>query len=123
MANRPAQTQSDGSQGPYNVLESTDGGAQMAGEPTACVIVQGGDGRREMGVVQMGTQARQALVKRAKDAADKVRRWGDVVELEPMNAFERRIVHQAIKDDPDIETHSVEVDGTEKKAILLRPKH
>ena len=61
MANRPAQTQSDGSQGPYNVLESTDGGAQMAGEPTACVIVQGGDGRREMGVVQMGTQARQAL--------------------------------------------------------------
>jgi len=68
-------------------------------------------------------QARQALVKRAKDAADKVRRWGDVVELEPMNAFERRIVHQAIKDDPDIETHSVEVDGTEKKAILLRPKH
>ncbi|HEX4343426.1 MAG TPA: R3H domain-containing nucleic acid-binding protein [Verrucomicrobiae bacterium] len=68
-------------------------------------------------------QARDALVKRAKDAAEKVRRWGDVVELEPMNAFERRIVHQAIKDDPDIETHSVEVEGTEKKAILLRPKH
>jgi predicted RNA-binding protein Jag len=44
------------------------------------------------------------------------------VELEPMNAFDRRIVHQAIKDDPDVETHSVEVDGTEKKALLLRPK-
>ena len=68
-------------------------------------------------------QAKEALVKRAKDAADKVRRWGDIVELEPLNAYERRIVHQAIKDDPDIETHSVEVDGTEKKAILLRPKH
>ena len=67
-------------------------------------------------------QAKEALVKRAKDAADKVRRWGDIVELEPLNAFERRIVHQAIKDDPDIETHSVEVDGTEKKAILLRPR-
>jgi spoIIIJ-associated protein len=67
-------------------------------------------------------QAREALVKKAKDAADKVRRWGDVVELEPMGAFDRRIVHQAIKDDPDIETHSVEVEGTEKKAILLRPK-
>jgi spoIIIJ-associated protein len=67
-------------------------------------------------------QARDALVKKAKDAADKVRRWGDAVELEPMNAFDRRIVHQALKDDPDVETHSVEVDGTEKKALLLRPK-
>jgi len=69
------------------------------------------------------TQAREALVKKAKDAAEKVRRWGDVVELEPLGAFDRRVVHQALKDDPDIETHSVEVEGTEKKAILLRPKH
>ncbi len=68
-------------------------------------------------------QARDLLVKKAKDAAEKVRRWGDVVELEPMSAFDRRIVHQALKDDPDIETHSVEVEGTEKKAILLRSKH
>jgi spoIIIJ-associated protein len=68
------------------------------------------------------TQARDALVKKAKDAADKVRRFGDIVELEPLNSFERRIVHQAIKDDPDIETHSVEVEGTDKKVILLRPK-
>jgi spoIIIJ-associated protein len=68
-------------------------------------------------------QAREALVKRAQEAAEKVRRWGDPVELEPMNAFDRRVVHQALKDDPDIETHSVEVDGSDKKAILLRPKH
>jgi predicted RNA-binding protein Jag len=46
-----------------------------------------------------------------------------VVELEPMSAFERRIVHQSLKDDPGIETQSVAVDGTDKKAILLRPKH
>ena len=67
--------------------------------------------------------AREALVKKAQDAAEKVRRWGDVVELEPLSAFDRRIVHQALKDDPDIETHSVEVEGTDKKAILLRPRH
>jgi spoIIIJ-associated protein len=67
--------------------------------------------------------ARDALVKKAKEAAEKVRRWGDVVELEPLNAFDRRIIHQALKDDPGIETHSVEVEGTDKKAILLRPKH
>jgi len=68
-------------------------------------------------------QARDALVKKAKEAAEKVRRWGDVVELEPLSAFDRRIIHQALKDDPTVETHSVEVEGTEKKAILLRPKH
>src|SRR5512136_223101 len=37
-------------------------------------------------------QAREALVKKAKEAAEKVRRWGDVVELEPLNAFDRRII-------------------------------
>jgi spoIIIJ-associated protein len=68
-------------------------------------------------------QAREALVKKALDAAEKVRRWGDVVELEPLSAFDRRIIHQALKDDPGVETKSVEVEGTEKKAILLRPKH
>ena len=67
--------------------------------------------------------AREALVKKARDAAEKVRRWGDIVELEPMNAFDRRIIHNALKDDPSVETHSVEVEGTTKKAILLRPKH
>ncbi len=67
-------------------------------------------------------QAREALVKKAQEAAEKVRRWGDIVELEPLSAFDRRIIHQALKDDPTIETYSVEVEGTEKKAILLRPK-
>jgi spoIIIJ-associated protein len=68
------------------------------------------------------SEAREAPVKKAKEAADKVRRWGDVVELEPMAAFDRRIVHQTLRDDPDVETQSVEVDGTEKKALLLRPR-
>ena len=68
------------------------------------------------------TQAREALIKKAKEAAEKVRRWGDVVELEPLNAFDRRIVHGTLKDDPGVETYSVEVEGTDKKAILLRPK-
>lgn len=68
-------------------------------------------------------QAREALVQKAHEAAEKVRRWGDIVELEPMNAFDRRVVHNALKDDPAVETHSVEVEGTKKKAVLLRPKH
>ena len=67
-------------------------------------------------------QARDALVKKAKDAAEKVRRWGDAVELEPMGSFDRRIVHQSLKDDPDVETQSVEVEVTDKKVLILRPK-
>ncbi len=68
------------------------------------------------------SQARDALVKKAQEAAEKVRRWGDIVELEPMNSSDRWIVHNALKDDPDIQTSSVEVEGTSKKAILLKPK-
>src|SRR5580692_7574724 len=68
------------------------------------------------------SQAREALIKKTMEAAEKVRRWGDVVEMEPLNAFDRRIVHNALKDDPDIETHSVEVEGTDKKVILFRPR-
>lgn len=68
------------------------------------------------------SQARDALIKKAKEAAEKVRRWGDAVELEPMGSYDRRVVHHALRDDPDVETHSVEVDGSDKKALLLRPK-
>lgn len=68
-------------------------------------------------------QARAALIKRAQEAAEKVRQRGDIIELEPMSAYDRRIVHHALKDDPTIETHSVEIDGTTKKVILLRPRH
>jgi spoIIIJ-associated protein len=68
------------------------------------------------------SQAREALVKKAKEAAEKVRRWGDAVELEPMGSYDRRVVHHTLRDDPDVETHSVEVEGTDRKALILRPK-
>jgi spoIIIJ-associated protein len=68
-------------------------------------------------------KARDTLVQKAQAAAEKVRRWGDIVEMEPMSAFDRRIIYNSLKDDPGIEAASVEVEGTTKKAILLRPKH
>lgn len=68
-------------------------------------------------------KSRQVLVSKAKEAAEKAHRWGDVIELEPMNAFERRIVHNVLKEhDEHIEANSIEVEGTSKKAIVLRPK-
>ena len=68
------------------------------------------------------SQAREALMKKAQEAAEKVRRWGEPVELEALGSFDRRIIHHAFKDDPDVETQSVEVDGTDKKVLLLRPR-
>jgi spoIIIJ-associated protein len=68
-------------------------------------------------------KARETLVQKAQAAAEKVRRWGDVVELEPMSAFDRRIIYSALKEAEGIEAVSVEAEGTVKKAILLRPKH
>ena len=68
------------------------------------------------------TENRESLVKQAQAAAEKARRWGEVIELDPMNAFDRRVVHQALSDVEDITTESIEVEGTNNKVILVRPK-
>ena len=68
------------------------------------------------------TENRESLVKKANEAADKARRWGEVVEMEPMTAFDRRTVHQTLAEAEGISTESIEVDGTNNKVILVRPK-
>ena len=67
------------------------------------------------------TENRDDLVKQAKAAAEKARRWGEVIELDPMNAFDRRAGHQTLSDVEDITTESIEVEGTNNKVILIRP--
>ena len=68
------------------------------------------------------TENRESLVKQAQAAAEKARRWGEVVELNPMNAFDRRIVHQTLADVEDVTTESIEIEDTNNKVILVRPK-
>ena len=67
------------------------------------------------------TENREDLVKQAKAAAEKARRWGEVVEMEPMNAFDRRVVHQTLTEVEDVTTESIEVEGTTNKVVLVRP--
>lgn len=43
----------------------------------------------------------------AKNLASKAKRTGKDVELEPMNPFERRIIHYALQGDKAVETYSV----------------
>ena len=68
------------------------------------------------------TENRESLIKKANEAADKARRWGEVVELEPMTAFDRRTVHQALAEAEGITTESIEIDGTTNKVVLVRLK-
>ncbi|MEC8927957.1 MAG: KH domain-containing protein [Verrucomicrobiota bacterium] len=67
-------------------------------------------------------QSKNELAKQANAAAEKARRWGDIVEMEPMNAYDRRIVHQTLKDREDVVSESIEVEGTSNKVIIIRPK-
>lgn len=53
----------------------------------------------------------------ARKAADQVRTRGEPVELEPMTAAERRVVHMAVADDPDIVSESTG-EGRERRVVI-----
>ncbi|MEZ4516877.1 MAG: R3H domain-containing nucleic acid-binding protein [Chloroflexota bacterium] len=48
----------------------------------------------------------QALTRLAERMADKAVRRGQPVSLEPMSSYERRIIHMALRDSPDVYTES-----------------
>jgi len=66
-------------------------------------------------------QSTEQLEQQARDAAKEVKRWGDPVKMPEMNAHDRRIIHMALRDDPDIETQS-EGEGAMKKVVISLKK-
>lgn len=48
----------------------------------------------------------ETLKRLARRIADKVRKTGRAVKLEPMNPYERRIIHSALQDDVSVDTYS-----------------
>jgi spoIIIJ-associated protein len=53
--------------------------------------------------------------------AEQASATGQRVELEPMTAVERKIVHEKLKDDPEVETAS---EGTEpNRFVVIYPRH
>ncbi len=60
----------------------------------------------------------ESLVRLAYVTADKVRQTHNSILLEPMNPFERRLIHTTLNDIPDIETKS-EGDGLYKQVRVL----
>jgi len=60
----------------------------------------------------------ETLVRLAYNTADKVRSTRNSILLEPMNPFERRLIHTTLNDIPDVETKS-EGDGLYKQVRVL----
>ena len=60
----------------------------------------------------------ESLVRLAYTTADKVRSSKNSILLEPMNPFERRLIHTTLNDIPDIETKS-EGDGLYKQVRVF----
>jgi spoIIIJ-associated protein len=76
--------------------------------PSPVRVVIDADGYRE--------RRAEALRADADDAADEVAQTGRPVELDPMPASERRVVHEHLRDRDDVETHS---EGDEPDRYLV----
>lgn len=77
-----------------------------------------GANRRPVTVDAAGYRARRAatLEALAVRSAERASATGRRVELEPMTAVERKVVHEALKDDPEVETES---EGTEPNRFVV----
>ncbi|MEM4724391.1 MAG: RNA-binding cell elongation regulator Jag/EloR, partial [Candidatus Hadarchaeum sp.] len=66
------------------------------------------------------SRRQKSLVDLARRMANRVRITAQPVSLEPMPAYERRIVHLALREDPDVYTESVGQD--DKRKVVILPK-
>jgi spoIIIJ-associated protein len=63
---------------------------------------------------------REFLIGMANRVADRVRQGGEAIPLEALPAYERRIIHIALRDDPDVLTQST--GEGEDRRIVIMPK-
>ena len=62
---------------------------------------------------------REKLLADAQEALERVRQNGRPWRMPPLNSMERRIIHQALKDLPDIRTHSEDEDSEGRKRVVI----
>jgi spoIIIJ-associated protein len=82
-----------------------------------------GPERRRIVIDAAGYRDRRGatLEQLARRTADHVIATGDRAALEPMSAVERRIVHESLKDDPEVVTAS---EGAEPyRCVVVAPRH
>jgi spoIIIJ-associated protein len=81
-----------------------------------------GEERRSVVVDAAGYRSRRTatLEALAQRTAERVSATGGAVELDPMTAVERKIVHEYLKEDPEVETTS---EGTEpNRYVVILPR-
>lgn len=81
-----------------------------------------GEDRRRIVVDAAGYRARReaTLESLARRSAEQASATGRRVELEPMSAVERRIVHESLKDDPEVSTASEGAEPNRYVVVLPR---
>ena len=62
---------------------------------------------------------KETLENLAKNIASKVKRTRKTVSLEPMNPYERRIIHSALQSDPAVSTHSEGEEPSRRVVVTL----
>lgn len=66
------------------------------------------------------TMQEDDLVQRVRRLAERVRTTGKSVQLGPMNSYDRYIVHNLFKDDPEVATWSPKDDARVKRIVLKK---
>ena len=66
------------------------------------------------------TMQQDGFLKEIRALAEQVRATGRPVQLEPMNSYDRRLVHNAFKDDPQVTTVSPSDEARLKRITLVR---
>jgi spoIIIJ-associated protein len=89
----------------------------------ANAMVRAEGGEHDVVVDAAGYRARRTAVldALAKRSARQAAGIGRRVELEPMTAVERKIVHEALKDDPEVETASEGTEPNRYVVVVPRP--
>ena len=75
--------------------------------------------RVNIDVADYKRQRNDRLVVQAEEWVKKVRETGETMHLKPMSPAERRVVHQAVSDYSEVETHS-EGEGRERHIVLSK---
>lgn len=64
----------------------------------------------------------QLLRRKAREAAERVRKMGKEVTLDPLISAERRIIHLALQNDPDVRTYTIGNGPTRSVVVAPREK-
>lgn len=85
---------------------------RLVGDPWFCIVDAGG----------FREQRQHAMACEARDIAERVRQTGRPFTFPPLSPADRRAIHRALMDDPEIETVSLEpaVDGMKRLVVRRR---